>query len=204
MLATDVQDADAALWVRFFRKPVQNNFKSGQAGHPVFDDKIFISIIAPGDPNNKVERPVQESDKQRFHKQWGNFERNEADKVEGSAIEEWAAITRSQAEELKYLGVRSVEQLAAASDGQMQRIMGGHSLRDKAKAFLAQAKDSALAMQLQELAANQKREIESLRSQIAQLGAKAQETSVESGETKAIPKRRPGRPKKVATQEHVG
>jgi nucleotidyltransferase/DNA polymerase involved in DNA repair len=171
-LATDVPDPDATLWVRFFHKSVQNNFRTSTEGHPCFDDKVFISIIAPGDPNNKPERPITEADKQRFPRQWLNFERGQSEKVDGMPVEEWPLITRAQAEELKYLGVRSIEQLVAASDSQMQKIMGGPSLRERARAFLASAKDTAKAQQLADENRILNDRIKALEQQLATLSAR--------------------------------
>ncbi len=200
-LATDVQDGDAALWVKFFPKSVQNNFRSAKEGRPCFDEKVFVSIIAPGDQNNKVERPVTESDKQRFPKQWANFQNGQNEKVEGTPIEEWPAITRAQADELKYLGIRSIEQLVAASDSQMQKLMGGASLKMKATAFLKTAKDSAEGQRLVEANQALQSQIDALKAQIAALGSNPVKTDVNSSQPTAIPKRRGRPPKAKAPQE---
>lgn len=195
-LASDVPDANAALWVKFYKRSVQNNFRSAKEGRPCFDDRDFISIISPGDQNNKIDRPATETDKRDFPKQWLNYQNNNSDKVEGTPIEEWPAITRAQADELKYLGIRSIEQLVAASDGQMQKLMGGASLKMKAVAYMKNAKDSAEAQRLADVVATQNAQIESLKAQIAALGAKVEGKAVNSSQTQAIPKRR-GRPPKV-------
>lgn len=191
-LATDVHDPDSNLWVKFYRNPVQNNVRSAKEGHPCFDEKIFISIISPGDQNNKVDRPIQESDKSRFHRQWSNFERGDADKVEGTRIEEWPQITRAQAEELKYLGVRSIEQLVAATDAQTQKIMGGVSLREKARAFLSIAKNTAEGQRLADENRILNDRIKALENQLTTLSAKVLNSDQPQ---QAIPKRR-GRPPK--------
>lgn len=195
-LASDVVDPEAALWVKFYKRSVQNNFRSTKEGRPCFDEKDFISIISPGDQNNKVERPVSEGDKQRFPKQWANFQNGQSEKIEGTPIEEWPAITRAQADELKYLGIRSIEQLVSASDSQMQKLMGGASLKMKATAFIKTAKDSAEAQRLAEANQALQNQIDALKAQIAALGTKAPQTAVNSDQTQAIPRRR-GRPPKA-------
>lgn len=195
-LASDVPNPDDTLWVKFEKRAVQNSFRSEQEGRPCFDDVVFVSIIAPGDQNNKVDRPAHEGDKQRFPRQWANFERGDSEKIDGMPIEEWAAITRSQAEELKYAGVRTVEQLCAASDGQMQKIMGGVSLRERAKAFLADAKKGAEAQRIAAENQELRDRISMLEAQIKQIGA-LQKPSADQP-VSDIPKRR-GRPPKIQT-----
>ena len=186
-METDLQNPDAALWVKFYTTSVKNEHRSAAEGHPCFDDKIYISIITPGQAD-KIERPIKDSDKQRFVKQWLNFQAGASEKIEGTPVVEWPQVTRAQADELKYLGVHSVEQLAAASDGQVQKLMGGVSLREKAKAFLAIAKNTAEGQRIAAENKNLRDEIEALKAQVAQLGA------VKG--TPAIPKRR-GRPPKL-------
>jgi len=195
-LETDIANPDEALWVKFDRRPVQNNHRTQMEGHPCFDEKVFISIISPGDPYNKVERPIKDADKGRFHKQWANFERGQSDKVEGTPIEEWPKITRAQAEELKYLGIRSVEQLCAASDNQVQKIMAGASLKMQAQAYLASAKKTAEAERLAVENAILNDRIKTLEAQIAAISDKV----MKSDQTQAIPKRR-GHPPKVKPLE---
>lgn len=202
-LATDIQDPDANLWVKFYTTSVQNNFRTEKEGHPCFDEKVYISIISPGDPNNKVDRPAKDADKERFHRQWANFERGQSEKVEGMPIEQWPMLNRAQADELKYLGVRSVEQLVAASDLQLQKIMGGVSLREKAKVFLAVAKDTAEVQRVAEANRILTDRIAALEHQLAQLGAAAtiqQPAQAPATEQTAAPKRR-GRPPKSTTGE---
>ena len=63
-------------------------------------------------------------------------------------IEQWPLVSRSQAEELKGIKFRTVEDVANCSDQQLQRIgmiagMSPHSFREKAKAFLNLANESA-------------------------------------------------------------
>lgn len=200
-LASDMvaqgQNPDDALWVRFYNQAVQNNFRSEKEGHPCFDDVLFISVISPGDAHNKIDRKATEQDKQRFHKQWANFKAGNAEKIEGTPIIEWPAITRSQSEELKFLGVLSIEQLALASDAQVQKIMGGVSLREKAKAFLSVASNTAEAQKAAAENVYLREQIEALKSQIAALGAKVESTAVNGAQENTKPRR--GRPPKVKT-----
>ena len=66
----------------------------------------------------------------------------------GTPISEWPLVSLSQSEELKGLKFHTVESIANSSDQQLQRIgmvagMSPHNFRDKAKAILNLAADSA-------------------------------------------------------------
>jgi predicted transcriptional regulator len=70
------------------------------------------------------------------------------EQIIGTPIEQWPLISRSQADELKGIKFRTVEDVANCSDQQLQRIgmiagMSPHSFREKAKAFLNLASESA-------------------------------------------------------------
>jgi hypothetical protein len=176
------QQADQTLFVQFFTRPQEQTFESEKQGRPIYKDCVYIRIQAPGDSLNIVERPMWEQDKARFPRQWLAFQAQEQQSVEGTPVQEWASIGASQAQELKAMGFHTVEQLANASDTQLQKIgMGGFGLRAKAQAWLASANDGALVQQQAAELERQKAEIEALKKQIEGI---AQE------------KRGPGRPRK--------
>ena len=108
---------------------------------------------------------------------------NEDELVEGTPIEEWPILNRAQVDELRYMNIRTVEQLANVSDTNAQGMMGINMLRQKAQTYLENAKDAALTERLDEQA-----------QMIAELQAKLAEQAEEK------PKRR-GRPRKEETEE---
>lgn len=142
---------DETLLVKFDYRPKHNQTKSAEAGRPIFEEVAYITIMQPGNKDSIVERPANEMDKQRFPKHWQKFEaRQSQDHVEGTLLEQWPALTRSQVEELKYLNIRTLEQLVAMSDSNAQGIMGIQALRTKAKAYLEAADIQAAAEELAE------------------------------------------------------
>jgi len=64
--------------------------------------------------------------------------------MEGTPLTEWTGITRSQAEELKFWNIRTVEQLAACSDQNTQNFKGLATLKQSAQQYLdaASGKDA--------------------------------------------------------------
>ena len=139
---------DNKLYVVFFVKPVKQGFKSEQAGRPIFEDVPYIRIHVPGDKTTVIEEQVSEEHKQRFASRWEKFEKGLSQSPEGTPVEEWPQVTRSQAAEFKALNIFTVEQLANLSDAMIGKFMGGGAMRLKAQTFLATAKDTAEAQRL--------------------------------------------------------
>jgi hypothetical protein len=125
--------------------------KTAEAGHDVFRDVEFVKIAVPGDKSSLYFQPATDKHKQRFPKAYEAFKARQGGRgsLEGMPIENWAPISRSIALTLKAAHIHTVEALAIVHDGHIDRIgMNGRELRDKAKAFLDQAKDSAATMKL--------------------------------------------------------
>ena len=196
---------DERLWVRFYMRPLQNAFETIQQGHPIFQDTLFVEIRIPGDNLTIIDRPAQERDKARFPRHWAHFQNTHGkeDQNIGTPLSEWPFMRPSQVEELRALKFYTVEQVAFASDQQLGNIgmiagMNPLQLRERAKIYLATAKDSGLAMK-------QAEELKAREAEIAELRTKQQESeerhSQEMAElrqliTQATQKRKPGRPPK--------
>lgn len=155
MLASDdnnpnfsgARNPDSLLQVKFYMRSMKNNFQSEKEGRDIYYEEEFITIWTPGNQLNIVDTPVREDHKRRFPIQYAAFKSSQsAPQVVGTPLEEWPAVSRSQAEELKAVKFFTVEQIAQASDQQAQALgMNGPMLRQKAAAFLKVAKDTALA-----------------------------------------------------------
>jgi len=147
---SDVQGADARLAVQFYKKSVKQEDSSIEAGRPIFKEFDFVRIMVPGDNLTEIDTYAQESHKARFPRQWAHYQNQMGshEDIVGTPLEQWPQITRSQAEELRGLKFHTVESIADCSDQQLQRIgmvagMSPHNFRQKAKAFLNLANDSA-------------------------------------------------------------
>ena len=86
----------------------------------------------------------------RFPVQWAKYQNslNGEEGIQGTPIDQWTLVSKSQAEELKGIKFHTVEAVANCSDQQLQRIgmiagMSPHAFRDKARAFLNLAQDTA-------------------------------------------------------------
>jgi len=159
---------DDTLFVVFYSGVVKNEFRTNEEGRPIFDDVECVKVIVPGDKNSVIDRPASAQDKQRFSKQYGLFKAglSEEEQVTGTRLSDWPYITRAQAEELRYLGIRTVEQLANVRDDIVGRVPGLVGLKQHAGVWLAKATKSAEAAQITKLIQDQKSELDSLREAV--------------------------------------
>lgn len=165
---------DQYLLVKFFMHPRLSSTKSAAEGRPIYVEQPYIQIMQPGNKDSIVIRPATVMDKSRFAEHYRKFEaREDTDGIEGTLLDEWSGITRSQCEELKYLNIRTVEQLANMSDSNAQNVMGIAFLKTKASNYLEASKDEATA----EALATAREQIELLKAQFAALQAGVDDTA---------------------------
>lgn len=168
-LDSDIRNADSQLFVEFytFQHP------STDAKKP-WEGKPFVRIVVPGDKTNVVEQPVRESHKQRFPRQWLHYQmqNNDAHLI-GTPLKDWHEarpdeFNQMQLEELNIMKFQTVEQVAAASDMQLQKVgMGAAGLREKARSYLLNKTRSDGQSEIE----TTKRELAELKEQLATLMA---------------------------------
>ena len=151
MLPSDENGADSRLQVRFYKRPVHQEQESLAAGRPIFKEFDFVHICVAGDTLTEIDTYALANHKARFPIQWANYQNRlgaNDEEVVGTPVSEWPIVSKSQAEELRALKFHTVESIAGASDQQLQRMgmaagMSPYAFRDKAKAFLNLATNSA-------------------------------------------------------------
>lgn len=182
-LPSDEQGADSRLQVRFYKRPVQQEQETLEAGRPIFKEFDFVHICVAGDTLTEIDTYVLPSHKARFPLHWAQYQnRLGSDDVQvvGTPVSEWSLVSKSQAEELRALKFHTVEAVANASDQQLQRMgmaagMSPYAFRDKAKAYLNRASETADVTKREE-------ELEQLKQELAK---KEQETAKIKAETDA-------------------
>lgn len=190
MLASDdnnpqfmgASNPDAVLYVKFFDKPVQNQFESMKQGRPIMEMKTFKRIEKPGDLLSVIETFAYAADFKRFpmhYQHYLNAKEKGVEGMSGTMLADWPLLTAAQAEELRHFKFYTVEQVAGASDLQLQSIgmiagMAGTSFRDKAKQFLMAAHDSAGVSAQAEALAKAKADMDAANQKIAELNAKVE------------------------------
>jgi len=175
MLDSDDLNADAHLYVEFY-----------EYEKDPYKGRDFVRIMTPGDKTNVIETFVNDDHKRRFSRQWLAYQmRNstETAMLIGTPLSRWknerdGDLSDVQLAELQILKFQTVEQVATATDAQLQKIgMGAAGLRERARAYLT-GKNNAEAQQKIDA---QQAEIDELKKQMQAL----------LGE-----RRGPGRPKK--------
>jgi hypothetical protein len=179
---TNTAEADKALMVKFFYKNVQNKLETQKQGRPVFREKTYIEIRIAGQRDAQACRPVTYQDKQRFAAHFEAFEKRMEPPTEGMPLAEWALISRTQAEELSFLHIKTVEQLATVKDSNMQNFMGGYGLREKAVKWLETSSAETVDREKEEM----RTELAELKAVVAKLLEKPKDPEPEPVEGAAI------------------
>lgn len=116
--------------------------------------------------------------------------------VDGTPLAAWPGVNPAQADRLKLIYVRTVEDVAALSDQDLDRVgMGARSLRDKARAFVAAKKGEAVVA---EAMAEKDKIIADLMQKVADLTEAVSELAADRNNDGGQEARRgPGRPRKA-------
>lgn len=172
---------DAVLAVRFYQREVENEYMTNEQGRPIKYMADFVRIEIPGNVLSIIDTFATDEHKKRFPFQWAQFLNDKTDQnVQGTLLRDWSLLTPAQSSELKHFKFYTVEQVANATDQQIQTIgmlvgMSPFSFRDKARAFLAAAKDSSVVMAQAEELRKRDQEIEDLRAELARVAQMASE-----------------------------
>lgn len=161
------------MMVRFYYAPVKSG--EDETGVPVYYDKVFVTINV--DSTNTVERPARESDFERFPEQYDYFLKTSVgyEPIEGKVpLEMWPMCGPADVANLKARGIRTVEDLAAASSDLVKRMPPSvAALVGSAKNYMAIAgkvnKNSEFADKLIEENKSLKEEIGILKAEVAAL-----------------------------------
>ena len=169
-LDSDIHNADSHLHVEFYvydKEP--------------YKEKPFVRIIVPGDKTTIIDQPVRDDHKQRFARQWLHFQmQNNNAEVIGVPLTQWVKddpenFNDMQMAELQIFKFQTVEQVATASDSQLQRIgMGAVSLREMARRYLAVKNQSSSQTEIEQT----KKELAEVKEQMAALMAQLQTKKV--------------------------
>ncbi len=134
----------------------------------------MIQVISPGDRTNIVHREVMDIDKRMYPERWKAFkEHRDQDAATGTLLSDVTWIKGSQRKEADYFKIRTVEQLAAISDGNLQRLGPGWiELRALAQSWLKKAKDDSHMTKMQAELAQRDSLIDALKKQLDDLASR--------------------------------
>lgn len=170
-----VNEADKKLHVQFHYHPHLNQQKSAEQARPIYDDRVYVMIMVPGDKDSIVHRAAWQKDFDRFPDQYSKF-LNKQDQTYGSGtplkVIPW--LSGSQIKELEFFNCFTVEQLANMADAHAAKFMGLQSLKAKAKDFLEAAKGAAPMVALREEIEKKDSELKAANEQITSLAQRLQ------------------------------
>ena len=106
--------------IKFFYSYNENREKSLKEGRPIFDEIPSISIQWPG--QDETVRRIEPQDMQEYPEKYARFMAGNEPVLEGTPLAEWPMMSGSAMRELQYLGFKTVEQLAAATDDVKRKL----------------------------------------------------------------------------------
>jgi hypothetical protein len=173
--------ADDKMPVQFYMGIAPNDAKTAELGRPIYDDVEFIKIFNSKD--NIIDRPVRDTDRQRWPRQYQAWKNTGANVPGGSGtmLEAWPQISRAVAEEMKYFKIFTVEQLAEFPDSTGQAIMGFQRLKALAKGYLAAAASEAPMSKMQAELEERDGKIAFLNDQLAKMQKKLEKLMAKAG-----------------------
>lgn len=185
---TNLGQGDGSNHPRFFVDQVQDMVASENAGRPIFREEERVEIIMPGNPHTRPVARVTDEHRQRWPREYEAFKAGLEVSPDGTPLEEWPILKRSQVMELKALGFKTVEHVRDMDDLAIQRIgMGGRRLKELAAGFLDDA--DRVASQTKLSAENERltEQVAALTRQVAEMGELSQRTFAELQAMKNAP-----------------
>ena len=179
-----MEDNRGKMAVFFHAVQVRNNFKSDSEKRPIFEERIFIKKLVPGDSTLVVDRPMREQDMEDHPIEWARYEQKKEQKVAGTPIDAWMAVSDTQKAEFKSLNIFTIDQLANLPDVAGDKIIGFNDLRSNARAFIMAAQDSQMMDKIR-----------------AEMDKKLEAQEAELAELRAMINKKAGRPKKETVEE---
>lgn len=127
---------------------------------------------------------------ERAYEHW---KKGQEEPLDGTPLAAWAGVNAAQAERLKLMHIRTVEDVAALTDADFDKIgMGARAMREKARAFIANKQGSA---KIEEALAARDEENARLKAELAELQETVKALAAQAGMQE---RRGPGRPPKAA------
>lgn len=147
---------DRPPYVTFEQVAVEDRDASIKAGHYVARDEDYARIMPVGgdvivrEVQGWFENITQHASEGRFNPEWVEkfkqsyklWKQGLEIPLEGTPLKNWPGLSPAQYQTLNSLRVFTVEDLANANEQVLRSLLGGHSLQERAQAYLATCSDS--------------------------------------------------------------
>jgi len=161
------QGGPRPLPASFSIEATHDEIASKEKGRPVYKDVEVIEIRVGRDV---IRHPVTDEDRRAYAKQYLAWKKGQSDEVvEGFPLGQWSAIPgKALVRELAHFGIRTVEELATATDATLQLIGPHMGLRQKARDWVAEAEKQAPLQKLRDENASLQARLATLENMVAQ------------------------------------
>lgn len=131
-----------------------------------------VKILMPGNGLSIPVVNVTDEHRERWPREYAAFKQGLEPDLNGTPLEEWAILNKAQVLELKAMNIRTIEDVAGLPDTAVQRIgRGGYALRERAQAFMDEAKEQAILTRVTKENEDMREDIAAMRAQLAEMGA---------------------------------
>lgn len=121
-------------YVQFYKKAKQDKAATLEQGRPIFKMVDYIRIHTPGQKDSIIDTPVNDAHRRTYARQFEAFLADKSqDEASGTLLSAWGGVSPERVEEYAYGKIRTVEQLAGASDSALQN-MGPGSTKERQRA----------------------------------------------------------------------
>lgn len=167
---------DDQQFVTFDYHPALNRAKSRAEGRPVYENEIWVKIIAPGEAKvQETHRKANDLDKRRFPAQWQAFQQGRPQISEGTMLEHLFPAEPNKVKMLNHYNIFTIEQLANLNATGMSQIgMGAMQDVERAKQYISQAEKGVNYHKFNTLMEQKDQQISVLQQQVTQLGQQMQ------------------------------
>lgn len=191
---------DDQQFVVFDYHPALNRAKSRAEGRPVYDNEVWVKIIAPGEAKiQETHRKANDLDKRRFPRQWAAFVQGRPQITEGTTLEHLFPDQPNKVKMLNHYNIFTIEQLANLNGTGMNAIgMGATQDVEKAKQYIAQSEKGVNYHKFNTQMEQKDQQISALTQQVANLSA--QMTQMISAQQQVMQAPRPQIPTPAVAQ----
>lgn len=163
---------DDKLIVGFYKKSVLNSARSRDEGRPIYEGRDFVKIQHPGETLNIVDRPASDQDKQRFPRQWGQYERGVTQIPDGVPLNQLFPDKPQITDMMRGYNIHTVEQLANLSAQAIGTVgMGCQEWVNAAKRYMERAEKGVDHHKFESAMAEKNAQILALQRQVAEISA---------------------------------
>lgn len=163
---------DDKLIVGFYKKSVLNAAKSREEGRPIYEGRDFVKIQHPGETLNIVDRPANEHDKQRFPRQWSQYERGVTQIPDGVPLNQLFPDKPQIVDMMRGYNIHTVEQLANLSGQAIGTVgMGCQEWVNAAKRYMERAEKGVDHHKFETAMAAKDAQIAALQRQVAEISS---------------------------------